>query len=109
MESFHLTMRARDEGTRVIEVHGELDLAVAAQLADKIGAIPAPDHVVIDLAGCEFIDSTALATLLIARRDLAGAERELRLAGASGQVLRILQVAGLDHIGLLEGEEIEVS
>jgi anti-sigma B factor antagonist len=110
MDRFHLNVREDAEGAYVIEVHGEVDLAVARPLGDAIAAVPAPAAVRIDLSACEFIDSTAIATVLLARRELAAAGRTLVLTGAGGQVLRLLQVAGLDRDGLLvaSGDEIEI-
>ncbi len=101
MERFHLNRLDGGEGVQVIEVHGEIDLAVVGQLRDAIGAVPAPDDVRIDLSACEFIDSTGIAAVVLARRESADAGRTLVLTAAGGQVLRLFQVAGLDRDDLL--------
>ena len=72
--------------------------------------MPAPDDIRIDLSGCEFIDSTGIATVLLARRELSKTDRTLVLTGAADQILRLFRLAGLDRDGLLESgrDEVEV-
>ena len=109
MERFHLTRREGEDGVQVIEVHGELDLAVAARLGDELAAIPLEGDVLIDLSACEFVDSTGIATILVARRELHGADRRLALVGASGQVRRLFQLVGLDRDGLLIADGAQIA
>jgi anti-sigma B factor antagonist len=52
--------------TACIDVTGELDLATAPQLKTALDALASNDtrHVLIDLRGLQFIDSSGLRTLL---------------------------------------------
>ncbi len=87
-----------------MEVRGELDLSTAAQLEEPLEeAIRAADAaVLIDLAECQFIDSTGIALIVRAwqRIDAAagnGGEGGLVLCCQNEQVRRVLEVTGLEH------------
>jgi anti-anti-sigma factor len=91
-------------GVRLLEVHGELDLSTAAQLEEPLEeAVRATDAtVLIDLADCQFIDSTGIALIVRAwqRIDAAagnGGEGGLVLCCQNEQVRRVLEVTGLEH------------
>jgi anti-sigma B factor antagonist len=91
-------------GVRLLEVHGELDLSTALQLEgplDDATQDPAA-AVLIDLAGCQFIDSTGIALIVRAwqRVDAAaanGGKGGLVLCCQNEQVRRVLEVTGLEH------------
>jgi anti-anti-sigma factor len=101
MSRFCLEERHPKAGLTVIEVRGELDLAVAEDLRAVLSGVEA-NRVVVDLEGCEFIDSTGIAVLLLAAREFADEDRALEVSGANGQVLRVLEVSGLaGHDGRL--------
>ena len=53
-------------GVRLIEIHGELDLSTALQLEEPLeDAVRETDGaVLIDLADCQFIDSTGIALIV---------------------------------------------
>lgn len=82
----------------VVRLGGELDLSNAAVV--RRGLLDAVDgaagRVIVDLAGVEFMDSTALATLLEARARLRDRERFL-LAAPGLEARRALEVSGLDR------------
>ncbi|HEX3736861.1 MAG TPA: STAS domain-containing protein [Solirubrobacterales bacterium] len=91
-------------GVRLVEVHGELDLSTASQLEKPLEeAIRNADAaVLIDLADCQFIDSTGIALIVRAwqRIDAAagnGGEGGLVLCCQNEQVRRVLEVTGLEH------------
>jgi anti-anti-sigma factor len=56
----------------------------------------------LELSSLEFIDSAGIGMLLIAREEMANAEKQLVLRGASGQVKRVLTVAQLSKIVTVE-------
>jgi anti-anti-sigma factor len=89
---------------RLLEIHGELDLSTAVSLEGPLEeAIESADAaVVIDLAGCQFIDSTGIALIVRAwqRVDSSagnGGKGGLVLCCQSEQVRRVLEVTGLEH------------
>jgi anti-anti-sigma factor len=87
---------------RVIEVHGDVALPDVDQLQETLTGVSAGyRRVVVGLEDCDFIDSLALAALLRARDRLAEEGRRLAIAGARGQVRRVIEVSGLDLDGFL--------
>lgn len=92
---------------RVIALAGELDLAVADQLEEAFERARGYRLVLVDLRGCEFIDSTGLAVFVRTYKDLTGEGRAFAAFGASDQVLRVLSVTGLTENGLVFGSAEE--
>jgi anti-sigma B factor antagonist len=90
------------DGVRVITVHGELDLDTAPQLEEPLQAALGSNGspLVIDLAGCEFIDSTGIALIVQAWQRLNrvddGQERGgFAICCINDQVQRLLDITGL--------------
>ena len=79
----------------VVAVYGEVDLHTApkVQYAIERGS-EGVKAVVVDMAGVEFMDSTALSTLMRAKEMLEKEGRSLRLTSPSGAVQRIFDVTG---------------
>jgi anti-sigma B factor antagonist len=102
MRTFRLTERRLRPGCHEIQVEGEVDLAVADQLAQALErAASEHDRVLIGLQRCEFIDSAAIAILLRAHRKMAAEGRSVVAYGPSNQVRRILSITGLTENGLV--------
>jgi anti-anti-sigma factor len=97
MKSFELIETVLEDGGTEIKVQGELDLAVADQLSDAIERREG-ERILINLASCEFIDSTGIAVILHASR---ADGRKLVVHSPSGQVLRVLELTGLTGNGLV--------
>jgi len=101
---FQASASALDGGVRLLEIHGELDLSTATQLEGPLEEAVAADDasVLIDLADCQFIDSTGIALIVRAwqRVDAAagnGGKGGLVLCCQNEQVRRVLEVTGLEH------------
>jgi stage II sporulation protein AA (anti-sigma F factor antagonist) len=102
MNTFSISQRDLRVGCRVIEVAGELDLAVADQLRSAIvGLSSDTEVVVISLERCEFIDSTGLAVILAAHNEFEQSGRRLVACAPGHQVERILSVTGLMDNGFV--------
>lgn len=68
MVSMNLSSRECD-GRAVVALRGELDVADAASVAAALTAAAArASELIVDLAGLEFIDSSGLAALVLARK-----------------------------------------
>ena len=84
------------DGQVVVALRGELDVADAASVAAALAAVAGRERaVIVDLAGLEFIDSSGLAALVLARKQARYAEGELLLAAPQQQVLRVLTATRL--------------
>jgi anti-sigma B factor antagonist len=85
----------RRNGAVIVRLAGEIDLYNAGEVGDALREIvqEEPSRVVVDLAEVEFVDSTALGTLIEARKQLAAGG--LVLAAPGPEVRRALEVAGL--------------
>ncbi|MGC5009341.1 STAS domain-containing protein [Streptosporangium sp. DT93] len=87
----------RHRNASVIAVAGELDKLSCPRLQDVLagqldgGAC----HLVLDVSGLRFCDSTGLWTMLAFQRRAGASGGSLRLAGAYGVLERILTVTGL--------------
>jgi len=94
---FEISSKAVD-GTQVVKVAGELDLETHEQLAERLVREAGEGALVVDLSACEFIDSSGIRALLLGMQAAGGEDDTSRfaLAGPSPQVLRILEMTGLD-------------
>jgi anti-anti-sigma factor len=85
---------------RTISVRGELDLSTAPDLEGPLEeALEGNESsVLIDLAECEFIDSTGIALIVRAWQRLeSGANgRGLAICSDNQQVRRVLEITGLE-------------
>ena len=92
------------DGAVVVHLSGELDLYNADELRDALVAVveTKPDRVVVDLGRVDFIDSTALAVLIEARKRLEN-ERTFLVAAPGHEPRRTLEVTGMAQLfGLYE-------
>jgi anti-sigma B factor antagonist len=98
--AFHIEIVNRDGGL-VVRVEGELDVATAAVLDERLREVESTELglITIDLAGVSFIDSTGLRALVEAHvRDCAGehpAGGRLRITGGSEQAQKLFELAGV--------------
>lgn len=94
---FAATTEELDGPIHKISVIGELDLDTAPTLEAELRRARATDDasILIDLSGCEFIDSSGLALIIQAWRELEQAEGvSLAMCCAKDQVERLLRIAG---------------
>jgi anti-anti-sigma factor len=83
----------------VVTVAGESDLDNIEPLYTAVDAALAHHpHVVLDLAGVTFADSTFLTALVRARNDALEKEGSVRLLAVSSTVQRLLYVTGAEAL-----------
>jgi anti-sigma B factor antagonist len=85
----------------IVAVSGEIDLYTAPRLHSELATAvmgEGPAHVIVDMAGVEFCDSTGMNVLLAALRRARERGGELMLAGPRPAVRKILQVTGLESV-----------
>jgi anti-sigma B factor antagonist len=99
----------------VLALRGELDLATAPPLRERLDAIvkAGTTRLVLDLRGVTFMDSVALAVVLHGRRAL-GDDGRMGIVVADGSYIRLLfETAGLppclDIFGCLEDATAHVT
>ena len=84
------------DGATILRVTGEIDLSTHERLADELTELAAKGRpIVIDMADCDFVDSSGIRSLLIGQRAAGDAGASVALAGASPQVTRVLEVTGV--------------
>ena len=92
----------RSDGVPTVRVFGELDLvnadAFETVLVDLAGGGGAARTVVADLSSLEFIDSTGLSALLVARHRIGLLGETLQIRGARGAAKRVFEAAGLEDV-----------
>lgn len=88
-----------DGGTLVLALAGELSLAEAPRLEQRLDdALETnPSTVVVDLAAVEFIDSTGLSVLVRAQQQASERSITLGVVNPSQQALRLLSLTGLQE------------
>ncbi len=92
---FSIEAESANDAT-VVRVIGELDLATHERLSDELTAIAAKGGpIVVDLAGCDFVDSSGIRALLVGMEAAEENGGRLVLAGVKPQVERILDVTGV--------------
>ncbi|HWM23151.1 MAG TPA: STAS domain-containing protein [Ilumatobacteraceae bacterium] len=85
-----------DEGSVVIRVTGEIDIATAdiIRQAVAVATEPRPARLVFDLLAVDFIDSSGLAVLL----EAAKTADSVRIDPASNIVRRVIEATGLSEM-----------
>ena len=94
-DAFEVQIEPAREAVR-LHPQGELDLATAPALKQQVIELVEVgfDHLVIDLRGLSFIDSTGIAMLVWLTEQSQAAEWTLSMIQGRGQVDRILQISG---------------
>lgn len=88
------------EDCRIARLSGEVDLSNAADLQRLLCDLVERAPVVVDLSSLDFLDSTGLSALIVARRRADERGTRLVLAGARGVVRKVLEITKLDrHLG----------
>lgn len=102
MQRFSITTADLRPGYRDVQVVGELDLAVADQLDEVLGAAAAEcKGVLVGLDRCAFIDSSGIAVILRAHNRMGEEGGRLAVYAPTDQVLRVLSMTGLTANGLV--------
>jgi anti-sigma B factor antagonist len=88
----------RRPGHVLVTVSGEIDIATAGQLRDRLaGPVGGGQQVIVDLSRVSFIDAAGAGVLAGAAARAAARGGSLQLAAAGRQVRRVLVLTGLDR------------
>jgi anti-anti-sigma factor len=94
---FEVTTTLQADGRFVVRVRGEADLATAPELEEALSRAPAAAPVVVDLAECDFLDSSAIRVLLAGVRRTHEEGAEAALVASSPGIRRVLEIVGLEE------------
>src|SRR3954465_7120675 len=78
-------------GVAVVTLRGELDLLGASDFEEALARLT-EDVVALDLRALEFMNSTGLRTILLARNRLADDDRRLVLVRGPRPVMRVFEI-----------------
>lgn len=93
-----LSVSSRTEGERsVVCVVGEVDVYTAPQLRDRLSDLVASGehHLVVDLSGVDFLDSTGLGVLVGGLNRVRGHGGSLALVCNTERILKVFRITGL--------------
>jgi anti-anti-sigma factor len=84
------------DGSHLIVAGGELDLAATSEMSAifAMSAAGPQEAVVLDLVRVDFIDSSALGTILRAAQQLEASGKRLHVVAPDGPVRRLLEITG---------------
>ncbi len=87
-------------GHTLVELSGEIDLAVVPDLVTEFeyATVQLSPFVVVDLNRVEFIDSSGLGALVMARRKATELGGDVVLAGADAQMRELLTLTNLSEL-----------
>ena len=86
----------RSDGSRVLAVEGEIDLAVVDELVQRLRDCLSGSQVVeLDFEGVSFIDSSGLGALVLVSKEAAEQGKDFALVNVHSAALRLLQLSGL--------------
>ena len=85
------------EGVAVVDVEGDVDMYTSPRLRDVLAQFTSrrTRRIVVNLKSVEFMDSSGIATLVQAYKEMRPFEGEVRLAAPAGNVLRVLKLSNL--------------
>lgn len=87
-------------GRTVLAVHGEVDVATAPQLREKLIALVGTGDrdVVLDLDGVGFLDSTGLGVMVGSLKRARSKGHDLHVVCTNRSILKVLEITGLDKV-----------
>ena len=104
-----LEIRVREgEGCARMSLHGELDVATAAVLSERLAAInrTGVTELTVDLAELSYVDAAGLSPLVVEQQRATASGMALRIESPTAFVRDLLTVTGLiDYLTVSSGNE----
>jgi anti-anti-sigma factor len=95
-----VSSRAVDDGTRILDLEGEVDVYTAPllrqEIMDQVDA--GVKRLLVNLAKVEYLDSTGLGILIGGVKRMREQEGTLRLVAPPPRITRIFEITGLNRI-----------
>ena len=97
MQEFQLETVGPIGDCAVLQVSGEVDVYTAPMLREQMRELAAKGavHLIVDLSGVNFLDSTGLGALVGGLKRLREASGSLALVVGTARILRIFEITGL--------------
>ena len=91
----------------VLPLEGEIDLHVSPRIECALASMikKRPEHLVVDLSGVTFIDSSGLAALIHGMQEMKKYGGKLTLSGISSNLRTIFEMARLDQVFLIDSQD----
>ena len=96
-----VSISTRNEGEHtIVGVVGELDVYTVPRLRERLAALIAEGdhHLVVDLEGVDFLDSTALGVLVGGLRRVHPHNGSFQLVCTQERILKIFRITGLINV-----------
>jgi anti-anti-sigma factor len=88
-----------EDGRPVVRVRGEIDSATAERFrACLVAALERDSHLVIDLSGSTFMDSTGLSALVRAYHENGRLKEAVVLRSVAPTIRRTLEISGVSEL-----------
>jgi anti-sigma B factor antagonist len=100
MEQHFEIIESAGAGIPIVTVSGEIDVATAPQLQERLHALVARGQstVVVDLLGVTFLDSTALGVLVGALKRCRERGGDMPLVMTEPRIMKIFEITGLTAV-----------
>jgi anti-sigma B factor antagonist len=87
-------------GSTVIEASGEIDVYTAPRLRETLVSLADAGnyHLIVDMEGVEFLDSTGLGVLVGGLKRVRAHGGGIDLVCTQGRILRIFRITGLNKV-----------
>jgi anti-sigma B factor antagonist len=97
---FSVELTHSGDDVAVIALTGEVDIYSAPQFKESLvkGIDDGARHIIVDLAGVTFIDSTALGVLVSGAKRVRPQNGTLDIVCTDENITRIFEITGLDRI-----------
>jgi anti-sigma B factor antagonist len=96
-----LSVATREQdGRMIVEVSGEIDVYSAPTLRDQLNTLVAGGHhhLVVDMQGVEFLDSTGLGVLVGGLKRVRTQNGSMQLVCSTERVLKVFRITGLTKV-----------
>lgn len=97
MQPFRQESIAVGSDCAVLRITGEVDVYTAPQLREQVVQLvnSGVRHIIADLRGVDFLDSTGLGALVGSLKRLRTHDGSFKVVASGGRTLRIFQITGL--------------
>jgi anti-sigma B factor antagonist len=97
---FRITVELEDPAVPLVTLKGELDVAVAPMVRERLSGLIAgrPEGLILDITDISFMDSSGLNLFIVAFKSLREHEGRLAIVADKALTLRLFEIAGLSSM-----------